>query len=333
MKQKLSIVLLVLALTPACIFGSRIPAGQRMVIVAVIENNDVEVRLSAQGDYAPAEAGQALPVGGQVRSGTVGQARLDLEPDASLIWIGTQSELTLEALGDRSARLGLVSGVVWVALNGGTLEVVTEAGTASMRSGRMGVEYDPLTRSMEVTCQAGRCSLSNGEGQVSLRAGDTSEISGQDQGPAAEVPVSTLQQATWEALDTRIAQVTAVVLASPTFLSGLPTPILTLRPSATIQPSSTPLGDTPGISLVIINNCDRGETYTFTSTSSGAVYQYHVGPGERLSETLPKGAYLARSWTDGFLPENCDTFTTPDVIEAITETLTIEECYHRTPNP
>ena len=56
--------------------------------------NLVEARASESESYAPATPGQTIAVGGQVRTGEDGRARLDLLPDGTIVRLAPNSAFT-----------------------------------------------------------------------------------------------------------------------------------------------------------------------------------------------------------------------------------------------
>lgn len=137
--------------------------------------NLVEARASESETYAPATSGQTLPVGGEVRTGENGRARLDLLSDGTIVRVAPNSTFTLAALeGDASApssKIQLAFGKVWILLNGGSLDVETPSGVASVRGSLLGVSFDPQTKALTATCLEGHCNLSDDDESIDLTDG------------------------------------------------------------------------------------------------------------------------------------------------------------------
>ena len=137
--------------------------------------NAVEARASASESFAPAIPGQTLAVGGEVRTGEDGRARLDLLPDGTVVRLAPNSAFTLAALeGNGSAptsKIKLAVGKVWILLKGGSLEVQAPSGVASVRGSLLSVSFDPQTKTLTATCREGHCSLSDDDESIELTAG------------------------------------------------------------------------------------------------------------------------------------------------------------------
>lgn len=169
MSKKLVVFSFVIILTMmmgACKGGTETAAPAARSAILTLVENDVQSRASAEAAFEPAVTGQEIAVGGQVQSGDESRARLELQPEETLVYLGPNTLFTLTALeqqaGDPFARLWLEIGQVWIVLRGGSLEVETPSGVASVRGSYMGVGYGPGGLSM--TCLEGNCSL-NYDGQ------------------------------------------------------------------------------------------------------------------------------------------------------------------------
>jgi hypothetical protein len=98
----------------------------------------VRMRLSADGEFAPAGMDQQLQSGAQVQTDETGKARLAIQPDETFVYVGPNTLFTLTGLaaGDDAAgvnRLKLDFGQLWIVLGGGSLDVETPSGVASVR--------------------------------------------------------------------------------------------------------------------------------------------------------------------------------------------------------
>jgi len=158
---------------------SPVPTPSRSAAISQVEPL-VESRTSESVDFSAASTGQSFPVGGQTRTGEVGRARLDLAPDGTIIRLAPNSYFTLAKLEQREAnpftQLELFFGKIYIILSGGTLDVETPSGVASVRGSMMSVSYDADKKSMIVTCLEGHCSLRNDKGLVELVAGQAADI-------------------------------------------------------------------------------------------------------------------------------------------------------------
>lgn len=150
------------------------PAAARTATFASVENQ-VEARASKSDPFSPATPGQVLPVGGEVQTGEEGRARLDLLPEGTIVRLAPNSMFTLASLeGDESApasKIQLSFGKIWILLNGGSLDVETPSGVASVRGSLLGVSFDPQTKSLTATCLEGHCALSDEDESIELTDG------------------------------------------------------------------------------------------------------------------------------------------------------------------
>jgi hypothetical protein len=134
----------------------------------------VDTKLAGQEEFTPASADTVLEVNGQVQTGGDGRVRLDLS-SGTIIRVGPSSFFTLitndEVAGGLATRLKLDIGKVFIILNGGSADVETPSGVASVRGSYMKVEVDPVTFDIYVTCLEGDCSASNPAGAVNFTNG------------------------------------------------------------------------------------------------------------------------------------------------------------------
>lgn len=158
---------------------SPVPTPSRTAAISEVEPM-VEARASASTDFSIASAGQALPVGGEARTGEEGRARLDLAPDGTIIRLAPNTHFTLAKLEDAPGNpftlLELFFGKLFILLSGGELQAQTPSGVASVRGSMMSVSFDPQTNTMTVTCLEGHCSLRNDKGIIELIAGQAADI-------------------------------------------------------------------------------------------------------------------------------------------------------------
>jgi hypothetical protein len=69
-------------------------------------------------------------------------------------------------------HIKLELGKIFIILNGGTADVETPSGVASVRGSYMKVEVDPVTLDVYVTCLEGNCSAKNPAGEVNFTQGE-----------------------------------------------------------------------------------------------------------------------------------------------------------------
>lgn len=263
--------------------------------------NDVQARASEDDSYTPAGVGQEMQIGGQARSGEEGRARLDLQPDATIVRLGPNSQFTLSELGQEPqnplTRLYLAAGQLWIILTGGELEVETEVGIAGVRGSLMGVSYDPETKIMTVTCLEGNCYLRNDAGRTDLTDNEASGILGPDQAPTPARSLTPCELEAWLTYNPEV----------PDLLEGLPT--LSPAPS---KPSALP--------YTLVNNCSEN-AYWIATGASGVIEQV-IPPGQTITGELPVGEYTITHWT-GDLPEE---FRSSSTINANTTKYSIVFC-------
>jgi hypothetical protein len=136
----------------------------------------VDAKQSGEGAFAPASADTVLEVNGQVQTGDDGRVRLDLS-SGTIIRVAPSTLFTLvsneEASGGLATKLKLELGKLFIILNGGSAEVETPSGVASVRGSYMKVEVDPETGDVYVTCLEGICTASNPAGSITFGAGES----------------------------------------------------------------------------------------------------------------------------------------------------------------
>ncbi|MBN1302859.1 MAG: Ig-like domain repeat protein [Anaerolineales bacterium] len=142
-------------------------------------SGSVLVRGPLDEAYTDGFIGYVLLPYGQVMTKTASRVRLDLS-NGSIIRLSADTLFSLQPTEQESGnllqRLRLDLGKLWVILNGGSLEVQTPSGLASVRGSYMSVSYDPETGEVKVTCLEGTCALENEDGRVELTAGMTAVI-------------------------------------------------------------------------------------------------------------------------------------------------------------
>jgi hypothetical protein len=116
-----------------------------------------------------------LEVNGQIQTGDDGRARLDLT-SGTIIRVAPSSLFTLTSNekvdGGFATDIKLELGRIFIILNGGTADVETPSGVASVRGSYMKVEVDPVTLDVYVTCLEGDCSAENPAGRVDFTQGE-----------------------------------------------------------------------------------------------------------------------------------------------------------------
>ncbi len=152
----------------------------REAVLSEFENS-VLVKVSASDEFVAATQGISILAGGGIETGDDGRARLDLLPEGTIVRVGPSSSFTLPEMTDENGEpkttLELLFGKVFILLNGGSLDVKTASGVASVRGSVLSVTYNPVTNRVEAVCLEGHCALEDEEGnEVELEEGEKSYI-------------------------------------------------------------------------------------------------------------------------------------------------------------
>lgn len=247
--------------------------------------NDVQAMRQAGETFTKAREGDVVVLGGRVSTGSESKVRLDLT-EGTIVRLGADTEFTVEELTQTAAdpftRLKLLTGQLWVILNGGSLEVETPVGVATVRGSYLGVKFDPQTQRLEVTCLEGQCGLSNDAGVVQLTNGQSSEIVGEE-------PPAPIEALTYEEIQAWLEEnPEAETIVKEVYPEGTPTP-----------DPKTENGDLPSaagnLQYTLTNFCQSVVTITYTGQESGS---FTLAPGEAQSGELPPGEYV---FSDGQL--------------------------------
>jgi LysM repeat protein len=144
-------------------------AGARTATIGEIVNI-VEARESAEGTFAQVENGLVLEVGGQLRTGAASRTRIDFS-EGTIVRLGENSILAVEANtsagGDPFTSFSLEVGKLWASLTGGSLEVDTPIGVATVRGSYAFFEYNPGDPNdlsddvLTLNCLEGSCRAEN----------------------------------------------------------------------------------------------------------------------------------------------------------------------------
>lgn len=321
---------LLFALLAAC-GGAANPSGetpsaavQRQAMFSLVLN-DVQARITAEADLKPAVPGDQLQVGGQAKSGETGRARLDLQPDGTILRLAPNTLFTLQALETQAeapfSRLRLMLGKLWVILNGGSLEVETPYGVAAVRGSYLSVAFDE-TQGMVVTCLEGHCSLSNPAGTVELTDGQTASITQPNMPPALPQPMQPEDYQEWERASPEAMKLLHPVEANaPRYTQdGFPIPEqaqgqLNTRPFSFELSNTCPLDIPEGGDWV----------WEFERlpdvNGAGFVETVIISNGQTVTGTLPPGQYIVTDWFatgEQHGPQKLDSDKTP--------TLQVQNC-------
>jgi hypothetical protein len=261
------------------------PAGRQALLSELL--NEVLARTSEAVLFEQAAAGQVIGLGGQVRTGVDSRVRIDLT-EGTIVRLAPQSEFTVTEFNDNPSnpftRLALSAGKLWVILQGGSLEVKTPVGVATVRGSYLSVDFYPEYEVLVVTCLEGHCELKNDAGAAELTNGQAASISGENMAPSDVRPMTEDEYQEWQA-------------DNPESAEFIPESMLT--PEAT--PDDTPAGGSGGTSVgevertqplnySIANACqiEGAGKVTFEGPVTVAV---HIPLGETRSGALPPGIY------------------------------------------
>jgi hypothetical protein len=211
----------------------------------------VGAKQAGEDSFNQASDNFILQVNGQIQTGDDGRVRLDLS-SGTIIRLAPSTLFTLinndEVEGGLATRIQLEVGKIFIILNGGSADVETPSGVASVRGSYMKVEVDPETFDIYITCLEGNCSASNPAGTVNFTDGEKVVLFHQDpvtgNWTAPNVEPMTLEEfQEWldenpearELFNQAMATITA--MAQPTVTS---TPTQTPEPTPTLQQAGTP---------------------------------------------------------------------------------------------
>lgn len=125
--------------TPTAAQGSRTATIKEIL-------NKVDARTSVAAAFLEARLGLGLNVGGQVRTGDSSKTRLDFS-EGTIVRLGQNTVLTVEELttssGNPLTRFQFEVGKLWISLFGGTMEIKTPVGLATVRGSYAVIECTP----------------------------------------------------------------------------------------------------------------------------------------------------------------------------------------------
>lgn len=146
----------------------REPGGRTATIGEII--NTVEARESFEAEFSQVEDGLVLTVGGQLRTGAESGTRVDFS-EGAIVRLGENSFLTIDANtnagGDPFTSFQFGIGKLWASITGGSLEVNTPIGVATVRGSYAFFEYVPgdpndvNDDTLTVKCLEGSCRAEN----------------------------------------------------------------------------------------------------------------------------------------------------------------------------
>lgn len=165
---------------PALTENSEQAEAKREAVISEFEN-EVVVKAATEGEFIPAEVGFIFQQGGSLQTGDNSRARLDLMPEGTIIRVAPNSAFTLpeitEAEGAPKTTISMFFGKIFVLLNGGSLDVQTPSGVASVRGSLLSISFNPETGRVQAACLEGHCSLQNEDGEeIELVEGESAYV-------------------------------------------------------------------------------------------------------------------------------------------------------------
>jgi FecR-like protein len=214
--------------------GGSTGTGTRSANISEIQNT-VEAQNSGNAPWQAAADGQQIGAGGGVKTGDASRARLDIAPDTTVVRVAPNTEFTVEAISpaptDPVTRIVLAAGKLFAQvtkkLGGGSFEVETPSGVATVRGSLLGTTYERASGLMVATCLEGQCRLSQpgpGGAFTDLIAGQASEIAGPGKAPSPARLMTVAELTTWATEFPATAPIVArlkLALPTPTPTSGV----------------------------------------------------------------------------------------------------------------
>jgi hypothetical protein len=276
------VIFVTVALLAAGCGGGATTAAAVPTTAALSEvQGQVDILNPGEADASPAADGMTLQVEGQIATGADGRLRLDLST-GTVIRLAPGTIFTLVSNDPQRegllTRIKLEAGRMWIALNGGSLDVETPAGLASVRGSNLMVWVDPSTLNVYVNCFEGDCGAGNDSGSLDLTTGNGAILYYVETGGSPPPPGS--YALTWQDFQDWLANnpeagnilpdIIQTLTAIPTFTST-PTATPTPLPTATATPSCfTLLSPADGANLPAEGQVD------FTWTEYPGAYKYIV---------------------------------------------------------
>ncbi len=151
----------------------------------------VEAKQPSDSDFLAATVGMTLPSLSQVQTGEDGRARLDLS-SGTIIRIAPNSLFTLSVKDpdpvNPLVQIQLVIGQLFIILNGGSVDVETPSGVASVLGSFLSVEIDSVTGDVYVQCLEGSCHLDTAAGSFALATGRKARLHFNPEGGPPQLP-------------------------------------------------------------------------------------------------------------------------------------------------
>ncbi|MDR3575245.1 MAG: FecR domain-containing protein [Anaerolineaceae bacterium] len=225
----------------------------------------VQVKNSDQNQYNPVDDGFLLKTKMDLQTKEESRVRLDLSA-GSIIRLGPLTIFSLDQQQSSSqgplSNIALQAGRVWIILKGGSLDVNTPAGLASVRGSYMSVWVNPNNNSIEVCCLEGQCGYTNSAGNVDMKSGQKIVSSNIKVLPPVQKMDQTDVQSWLDNSPESVAmvqQIASIVATSTPSLTNTAT--ITLTPTLTITSTPTP---SPTVTMTITPSRTYAPLFTAT---------------------------------------------------------------------
>jgi len=254
----------------------------------------VDVRNSPQEQFNQVNNGFVLQSTMQLQTKGDSKVRLDLST-GSIVRLGPSTIFSLasEQTGAQGglSQIGLQAGRVWIILKGGSLDVNTPAGLASVRGSYMSVWVEPKTNRITVCCLEGKCGFTDKAGDVDMTSGQKIVSSNTNAVP----PVQKMDQVDIQSwLDNSpesvaiVPQITSLVASSTA--SATTTPSATNTETATTTTTST-ITTTSTVTISMTPSPSATSTPTFTKTATYAPLFTFTNPPQPTRTRTPRPRY------------------------------------------
>ncbi|MBW8011355.1 MAG: LysM peptidoglycan-binding domain-containing protein [Chloroflexi bacterium] len=243
-KNQNQILIMLSALAITSLFCITSGGNSNGILTASIDEiqGKVQTLNPEEGLFVDAVNGQEIEVNHQVLTLEDGRARVNLS-NGTIIRVGPLSVFTLKDMeisaGGPFARFNLEVGKLWVILNGGSVDVETPAGLASVRGSYMSVQIDPITKEAIITCLEGNCQIGNEAGTVNLIAGQKVSVMNLQSAPVPGF-MSDEDVNNWLANNPEATIVVARLTSTVAALQGNPLPSVLTPTGCPIPPGWVP---------------------------------------------------------------------------------------------
>jgi hypothetical protein len=161
----------------------------REAVLSEIEN-DVTAKAESASEFSSASVGLIISVGDTLQTGNDSRAKLNLTPENTIVRVGPNSSFMLSKIenenGEPKTTLQLFFGKVFILLNGGSLDVETPSGVASVRGSLLSVQYSSEANRMRASCLEGECALEN-EAGTEVEFGEGESVFIDEEGAISEI--------------------------------------------------------------------------------------------------------------------------------------------------